>query len=371
MEDHVPARMYTIKVDDREMTVTQEELAEMLTSEDIETVRLGISVLERMIHMYDIERSEFAEQVLHDLAFLKDGVVLKILMERMLFGTDEELQDLHAWYPHNKAACAGYELAFVSLSAVQTLARSRHIAKLLIRTLNGNTEKLVHRAIACARVDPHVIKRSYVYNLSARAIVCLTNFSYNSRKIRNILRTERSIFNVLLQLLSHERLRCLEPDSALDTRTAISRFLMILALHPDTQQWVVEQGFVRVSARICEASPADKDEGVSGCKIALILLLLNDDRRAQLKENGALKVFQPFSTMLQRSAPVNYPWWVLKEQLEGKKILGNEGYIRKKTEEFFDLVKVCSWSGCETREKYVPHLKLRRCARCSRAEYCR
>jgi hypothetical protein len=184
MEDHVPARMYTIKVDDREMTVTPEFLAELLTSEDIEDVRLGITVLERMIHIYDIERSEYAEQVLHDLAFLKDGVVLKILMERMLSGTDEELQNLHAWYPHNKGACASYELAFVSLSAIQNLARSRHIAKLLIRILNGNTEMLVHRAIACARVDPHGIKRSYVYNLSARAISCLTNFSYNSRKIR-------------------------------------------------------------------------------------------------------------------------------------------------------------------------------------------
>lgn len=303
MEDHVPARMYTIKAADSEMTVTPEFLAELLTSEDIEDVRLGISVLGRMIHIYDIERSEYAEQVLRDLAFLEDGVVLKILMERMLSGTDEELQDLHAWYPHNKDACASYELAFVSLSAIQNLARSRHIAKLL----NGNTEMLVHKAIACARVDPHGIKRSYVYNLSARAISCLTNFSYNSRKIRNTLRTERSIFNVLLQLLSHERLRCLEPESALDTRTAISRFLMI---HGTPSGYAAMGSGARLRKSRCpnlRGFSRRQGRRCLGCKMALILVLLNDDRRAQLKEQGAIKVFQSFSTMLQRSAPVNYP----------------------------------------------------------------
>ncbi|GAQ84040.1 hypothetical protein KFL_001730330 [Klebsormidium nitens] len=206
------------------------------------------------------------------------------------------------------------------------------------------------------------------------------------------MRDEEGLLPAVQSLFEDENIKhiCENVNVYAAVRHGVIDLILSLTLAKDSQEWMIDKGFLTLLASICATDRYDMEEIPATMSCATVLWRLCDSPTLsrKIKEAGELSsILEPYSRLL--NSKLRGVWDVFQETMRrrsGKASKVKAASVREiwkyNASKFIGIAAVCSWEGCSEGldlslaafgldlEGLKKIKKLSRCGRCGMAYYC-
>ncbi|GAQ90471.1 hypothetical protein KFL_006430080 [Klebsormidium nitens] len=350
----------------------------------------------------------FFPRLVQELAVYQQGAVVKKLMSQALGQSSptraETSESVNDAFRRSTIAESGTELAQASLFALVSLSSSKAFALFCQDNLGVSEELLcfflenLKAARASTAVEDLFNTADYGADRGHLAAACLDGLIYHARaseKFRQHIRGHARVLPAVLSLFEDDTIKQMSNEVLVSVRQGVTSLVLALALPKDSQEWMIEQGYLRLLGSICGSGIRrrfdDGDKCPGGCLFVILRLVENSALVRKMREARVLSIFDPYSRSVDSALPG--VWQVVKELLDDRCRISRAKVPKPaiwsqavKRMHDVDVPTVCSWEGCSEGEDQASELlgeidlekyltetrrkKFSRCGRCAAAYYC-
>lgn len=228
--------------------------------------------------------TDFARLV-EELAIYQQGSIIKKLLKQALNQSSPAsfTEGSDAASTVNTAEPTGPTLAEVSLFVLRLLAESQAVALFSLRD-GGVAEKLQQQFTwnlswqdGCLRTTGTADDKSLPFVFTFYSLLGLANYARASAKFRQLIKDNEALLPALKTLFKDDKIKRIgEGFKFASVRQGVVDLILSLTLAKDSQEWMIEKGFLTLLAPICATDRHDTKQFPATAFCAIVLWRLCD-----------------------------------------------------------------------------------------------
>lgn len=385
-----------------------DDAADQLLSEDVDLMgdayaafRQSKDILSRAART-----SNFLPRIFQELAIYQQGSVLSKLVSQALYQpssmtsgpSDAVLDTSRSIAQSQKERLAQVSFCLLTLlSSSKTFAqyvlRDEEVARKVLRVCC--LENLAASVWGASRADQEADSISRAHQLGLVSLEALVKFARASESFRRLMRDAEDLLPLLTFLLEDDFVKKMAVDVLARARLSVADLLMALALATDSQEWLIDKGFLGLLPKICETfKPTEHDEGQEHAAVLCSLIIFRLGKTPKLlckmRDARVLQSLEPHLSLLDSRRPGTAEFirmYFARSRESFLKLPEITTLWKLVRSRFASMPTVCSWDGClETEDGEVLGImvdkdyeglrearlsKFSKCGRCGVATYCR